>query len=76
MTTPPPSQIMTQRIQQFEDLRSLFPKVPPLPAHHIRLEELHDAMACCNPAFKGKVSFANLVDICAALNAKLDDRKP
>lgn len=65
---------MKQRIQQFEDLRSLFPKAPPLPAHHIRIEELHDALACCNPAFKGKVSLANLIEICAALNAKLDER--
>lgn len=75
MTTRPPSPIAAQRIQQFDDLRSQFPARPAPPAHHVRIEELHDAMACCNPAFKGKVSLSNLVDICRALNAKLDERR-
>lgn len=74
MTTPPPSKIMAERLQQFDDLRSQFPKRPDPPPHHVRIEELHDAMACCNPAFKGKVSLSNLIEIVQALNAKLDER--
>ncbi len=75
MTSHRPSPIMAQRLQQFDDLRSLFPKRPDPPAHHVRIEELHEAMACCNPAFKGRVSLSDLVDICRSLNAKLDGRQ-
>lgn len=70
----PSSKIVAQRLQQFDDLRSLFPKRPPLPPHHVLIEELHDAMACCSPALKGKVSLSTLIEILQSINAKLDTR--
>lgn len=74
MTTPPPSKIMAEKLHQFDDLRSLFPKRTEPPSHHVRIEELHDAMACCTPALKGRVSLATLMEILQAINGKLDSR--
>ena len=70
---PPPSAIVAAKEKAFDDLRSGFPRRPDPPAHHVRIEELHDAMATM-PNLKNRVSLSNLVDIVCALNAKLDAR--
>jgi len=71
----PPSAIRAEKERQWGGLRDLLPKAPDLPPHHVRIEELYEALGTCSLALKGRVSLSNLRDICTVLNARLDERR-